>query len=318
MTTVLAVLVLIAGFGLAVWSSAQAVGHLRILSARTSIPPFFLGVTLVALGTDLPEIANSIVSSYTGHGDLNAGDSVGSVLTQATLVLGLLPLLAGPFEIRRMRVFVVATATMVALGLGIFVMRDSYLSRMDGGVLILSWLVGSLIIVRHLTPASEQVEIVEEHSGFYHTALSLVFLALIGVGATAAVRALVTLSTLLSVPEYVLAFVVGALGTSLPELVFDVTAIRSGLNDMAIGDVLGSSWVDATVSLGIGPLLFPVVVSGAEAVRGSLIALVAIGLVALILPLSKRHTRVKGVALILVYLLAYAALLTGGGAPSLS
>lgn len=318
MTVLVAILLLVGGFALAVLASARAVTHLGTLAATTSIPPFFIGVTLVALGTDLPEIANSIVSSYTGHGDLNAGDSVGSTLTQATLVLGLLPLLAGSFEVDRLRVIIVALATMVGLGLGIFLMRDSYLSRGDGALFIGAWFLGSIAIVQHLTPAAEPLEeSPQEHGRFFHGAAAFLYLALVAGGATAAVRALITLSETFGIAEYPLAFVVGALGTSLPELVVDLSAIRSGLKDMAIGDVLGSSFVDATLSIGIGPLLFPTAITGLASARGSAVVIAAIGVVALTMTLSKRLTRTKGAFLILVYLSAYAALLSGGVSSSI-
>lgn len=272
-------------------------------------------MTLVSIGTDLPEIANSIVASYTGHGDLNAGDSVGSVLTQSTLVLGLLPFFTGPFEIQRLRALVIALATVVGLGLGILLMRDSVLSRVDGALLLGMWLVGSVLLVRQLTPAAEPIEAHHESTRLHHAAAALFFLALVAGGATAAVRALVVLSELFGVAEYPLAFVVAALGTSLPELVFDVTAIREGLKDMAVGDVLGSSFVDATISLGVGPLLFPITVTAAEAMRGSSIVIAAVGMVALTLMLSKRHTRWKGALCILIYLAAYGALFSGPSLP---
>lgn len=312
MTVLVALLLLVGGFALAVLASARAVTHLGTLAATTSIPPFFIGVTLVAIGTDLPEIANSIVSSYTGHGDLNAGDSVGSVLTQATLVLGLLPLIAGSFEIDRLRVLIVALATMVGLGLGIFLMRDSYLSHGDGALFVGAWFLGSIAIVQHLTPAAEPLEAPQDHGRFFHGVAAFFYLALVAGGATAAVRALITLSETFGIAEYPLAFVVGALGTSLPELVVDLSAIRRGLKDMAIGDVLGSSFVDATLSIGIGPLLFPTAITGLASARGSAIVIAAIGIVALTMTLSKRLTRTKGAFLILVYLTAYAALLSGG------
>lgn len=312
MTVLVAVLLLVGGFALAVLASARAVTHLGTLAATTSIPPFFIGVTLVAIGTDLPEMANSIVSSFTGHGDLNAGDSVGSVLTQATLVLGLLPLLAGSFEIDRLRVLIVALATIVGLGLGIFLMRDSYLSRGDGALFVGAWFLGSIAIVQHLTPAAEPLEAPQEHGRLFHGAAAFFYLALVAGGATAAVRALITLSETFGIAEYPLAFVVGALGTSLPELVVDLSAIRGGLKDMAIGDVLGSSFVDATLSIGIGPLLFPTAITGLASARGSAVVIAAIGIVALTMTLSKRLTRTKGAFLILVYLSAYAALLSGG------
>lgn len=75
-------MVLMTGLLVAVMSSRWAVGHLTAFAAGTRIPPFVIGITLVSIGTDLPEIANSLVASVTGHGDINIGDSIGSATRQ--------------------------------------------------------------------------------------------------------------------------------------------------------------------------------------------------------------------------------------------
>ena len=82
---------------MAVVASRHTVDHAVGLATSVGVPPFLIGITIMSVGTDLPEIANSIIASLGGHGDLNVGDSIGSAATQVTLGLGLLPLLAGAF-----------------------------------------------------------------------------------------------------------------------------------------------------------------------------------------------------------------------------
>ena len=135
---------------------------------------------------------------------------------------------------------------------------------------------------------------------------------LVGLGATTAVQAITQLAEVLEVPEYLIAFLVASLGTSLPELVVDVTAVRRGQWDLAMGDALGSSFVDSTLSLAVGPLIVPIVVSSTIAVIGSIIAAAAMVLVVLILSVKKQHDWLSGVALIAVFLLVYALLLNLG------
>ncbi len=129
-----------------------------------------------------------------------------------------------------------------------------------------------------------------------------------------AVRAMIEIAVLLEVPEYYVAFFGASLGTSLPELIVDVTAIRRGAVGLAIGDAFGSSLVDATLSIGIGPLLFPIVVDSGLAVRGGLFAAVAIALVTLLVGFRAVLDRWAGAALIGLYFLAYFVLLSGGTA----
>jgi cation:H+ antiporter len=262
-----------------------------------------VGITLLAVGTDLPEMANSIVSSVRGHGDLNVSDSMGSTATQITLVLGMLPLFAGAIITGRRRVRVVGGLTALALAVGIFMVSDGRLSRVDGIVLVALWVVASLVAWRLVPASSEPVLPVPSHHKMRHLALALGGLALVGAGSWVAVEALVRVAEGIDVPLYVVGFLGAALGTSLPELIVDITALRRGQRDLAIGDVFGSSLVDATLSIGIGPIVAPTFVDQTLGVRGGLVALGAVLFVTVLLGLRRRHTRLTGVVLIAVYLL---------------
>jgi cation:H+ antiporter len=81
----------VSGLTITVLGSREAASDATQLARCTRLPPFFVGMTLLALGTDFPEIANSVVASFKDNGDVNVGDSVGSAATQLTLILGLLP-----------------------------------------------------------------------------------------------------------------------------------------------------------------------------------------------------------------------------------
>jgi cation:H+ antiporter len=113
------------------------------------------------------------------------------------------------------------------------------------------------------------------------------------------------LAEAMSVPEYVIAFFGASIGTSLPELIVEFTAVRRGQSELAIGDALGSSFVDATLSIGIGPLIAPVAVSADLAVRGSLVAAAAVVLVVSLLAARRRHDWLTGLALVAIYVAFY-------------
>lgn len=306
------ILAIVAGLAMALLGSRRAVTHLSSLIAAGRIPPFFFGITLVALGTDLPEIANSIAAAVSGHGDLNVGDSIGSATTQITLVLGLLAFFVGEVEIKRSRVALVGGVTVLSLALGILLLADGHLSRADAAILILAWLLGSVALWRQgivETPAPEE----SSGSRAYHGAVALVYLVGVGVGATLAVRGFAEVSERLSVPEYLISFFVASIGTSLPELFVDVTALRRGEHELAIGGIFGASMVDSTLSLAAGPLIVPTVVTASIAVRGSLIAIIGVLSATLLLSITRRHNRKNGLLLLAVYAALYPLLLLGAG-----
>lgn len=133
-------------------------------------------------------------------------------------------------------------------------------------------------------------------------------LGAVAIGAVLVVLGFTELAAWFGVPEYASSFLVLSLGTSLPELFIDGRAIRKGDTQLALGDIVGSSFVDATVSLGIGPTLFPVAVS-ASTVTGSLIAAVVVGLAIALLVLRTEHDRKSGFFLLALYAVSYAVLI---------
>ena len=310
MQVAVAVVVIAAGLGVAIFGSRVAVAAASRLAAGSRIPAFVVGLTLVAFGTDLPEIANSIIASLSGHGDLNVGDSVGSAVTQSTLVVGLAPFVAGTVMIGRRSVSALGGATAVALGVGAVLVADGFLSRSDAVVLLALWVILTGAVWRFLpksgTPSLPLGGGVL--AGLGRVALGL---ALVGGGAAAAVWGLVTVADTLSLPEYVVSFFGASIGTSLPELVVVLTALRRGERELALGDAFGSSLMDATLSIGAGPLIAPVAVTADLAVRGALAGMGVVALVVIVLSGRGRHDKVTGAVLIALYLAFYPLLLVG-------
>jgi cation:H+ antiporter len=134
-------------------------------------------------------------------------------------------------------------------------------------------------------------------------------LAVVGIGATVAVRALVNLSEEVGVPEFLLAFFGASLGTSAPEIAVDITALRQGAPAIALGDALGSSLIDSTLSIGIGPLVEPAPVTTRLAVIGSMYTAAAVAIVALVLIARRRHDRFSAPILMGLYALSYVVLI---------
>jgi cation:H+ antiporter len=302
-------LLFVAGLGLALVASDVAVRYTRALAAALGAPPFIVGVVLVSLGTDLPEIANSIAAHVQDEGDVNVGDSIGSTLTQYTLVLGLFPLVAGALAIDRRQIGVVTVLTMSGLGLTSLFVADGWLGRWDGLALVAAWAVFTYIVVR-VIPGSrpEEPPAVRLGGRGGQGVVVLAALGVVGVGATVAVRALVHLAELAGVPEFVTAFFGASFGTSAPETVVDFTALARGSPAIALGDALGSSLIDATLSIGIGPLVAPAAVTAGLAVTAAVYTLVATGVVGAVLGGRRRHDRRSMVVLLGLYFLAYAVL----------
>jgi cation:H+ antiporter len=188
---------------------------------------------------------------------------------------------------------------------------DGWLGRWDGLVLVAAWAVFTYVVVR-VIPGSrpEDPPAVRLAGRGGQVGVVLAALAVVGVGATVAVRSLVHLAELAGVPEFVIAFFGASFGTSAPEIVVDFTALVRGSPAIALGDALGSSLIDATLSIGIGPIVAPAEVTASLALTGALYTLVAVGIVGGLLGGRRRHDRRSMVVLLGLYLLAYAVLLS--------
>ncbi len=315
MTTLLWLGAVVVGLAVTVIGSESAVSDATKLTVGTRLPPFFVGMTLLALGTDLPEIANSIVASYTDNGDVNVGDSIGSAITQLTLVLGILPFVgcAIPLGNRGSRLLrgqqTTAWLTAAALlGVAVLVL-DDHLGRVDAILLIAVWLGGSRLVFSE-TRTDPQLSLVEPvgNRGLVLGQLLIAIVA-IGAGATLAVSGIIELAEIWGVPAFIVAFFGASIGTSLPEAIVAFTALRRGEGALAIGDILGSSFADATLSISIGPLLFPTVIDGNLALTAALVTAGAAGVVALLLGRGAELGRSGGAILLLVYAASWALLL---------
>lgn len=313
---VFAAAVLISGIVLLIFSSEKAVEQSVHVAAALGISSLMVGLVLVSIGTDLPEMANSIVACSSGHGDIDVGDSFGSILTQITLVLGLIALLGRSFKVSRREVTVMGTFEVLALTLALFIALVGF-TRERAFLLIASWPI-FILIIRKLTAKEARAKAKDifqrkrkvETKRHIISHLLMASLGFVGVaiGAVAVVQSVILLSTELQIPEFFISFFAVALGTSLPELVVDLTAIRKKQYEMAIGDIVGSCIVDATVSISIGQLFFPTPVFVESASKSIFLAsysILASVVVLLALALRQEVDRKAGALFVCVYAVSY-------------
>jgi cation:H+ antiporter len=302
------ILVLVAGLILLVFSSDTAVEHSVSIATALGASPIIIGLVLVSIGTDLPEVVNSILSSQMGHGDINVGDSLGSILAQVTLVLGLVPFFVGKFKVNRKEVLIVGAAQLLSIILVLAVVEKGYITRLNGLFLIVSWIL-LIIIVNNLTNnkthSPEKNVSPSDKRYFYHFRRAALGFAGVAIGAYFVIESVIALSELFNIPEYTVSFFAVAIGTSLPELFVNVAAAKKNQFKLAIGNTLGSCIFDACFSIGIGPLFFPislsvdlVMLTGVYALLGSLIVI-------LTLAFKEKVNRKIGLFFIAIYLLSY-------------
>jgi len=298
---------LILGIALLAFSAEKAVEHSVSIASALGMSPLMIGLIIVSLGTDFPEITNSIVSSALGHGDINVGDSFGSVLAQMTLILGLLPFFGGAFSVRRDEITVMGACEALALIATVSMVEKGYISWMNAIFLVASWPL-LMLITRNVIKKPAMASHTSQRLS-YHLGVAILGFIGVAVGSYIVIESVITMSAVLVVPEYFISFFVVAVGTSLPEFIVDLTAVRKKQYEIAIGDAIGSCLVDAGFSIGIGPLFFaPIKVSGRLAETTGLYALFGSIVVISALALREKLDKKAGVLFIVLYFLSYAML----------
>jgi cation:H+ antiporter len=302
----LATLGLLGGLLLLFFSSETAVENLINMASLLGASVFTMGFIFSSIGSDLPEIVNSVISSYLGHGDISVGDSFGSVNTQITLVLGLIPFFCRFCRLIPRKFAVVGALEFAFLLASLFLVVDGDVTRLDGLILILLWVFSIWIVRRYgeeRIAAEESEEIPKPKLRLRKTVL-LVVLGFVGVavGSYLVVESVIEISSAFGVSEYLVSFFFLALGTSMPELVVSISAIRRRHFELAIGDIIGSCIVDTTLAVGVGPFLFPILVDrSAVLLTGTYAALSSLIVVA-VLSYRGINDKRSGGLFLLIYL----------------
>ncbi|MFW9989952.1 MAG: sodium:calcium antiporter [Candidatus Odinarchaeota archaeon] len=314
----LAILALIGGMLLIIYSSMKAVKHSAILAAAFGISPLIIGVTLVSIGTDISEIFNSLVSCALGHSDIDVGDSVGSDLTQLTLIFGILPLVTGIIYVHRKDIIILGACEILSLILIFTIIEKGYITRLNGifmvGCLgIYIWLIYNA----NKESVLQRVEMIENINTPKSKKFHLLFATIGFVGVTLAsymiVESIIVISSILEIHEYIISFFIVAVGTSLPELAVDINALKLGHHQIAIGDIVGSCIVDSTLSIGIGQIVFnqnPNYITASLAIPTVLYTLFASFIVFITIASRRKIDKKVGLLFISLYFFSYIFLFT--------
>jgi cation:H+ antiporter len=262
-------LLLIGSIAILAYSSHIAVTHSASLAASLGVSSLVIGITLVSIGTDISEILNSIISCALGHGDIDVGDSIGSDLAQLTIIFGLLPIICGEFKVNKKAFLIIGACEILSLILIFTIVEKGYFNRTDALFMMLS-LIFYTLVTYNVTKSDKLTEvdlmlkknIEKQPKGKKHFLL----FAIIGFfGATLAsyliVQSVIYLSSRFNINEYIISFFIVSIGTSLPELSVNISALKQKHYNLAIGNIIGSCIVDSTLSIGIGQALFPQEVS---------------------------------------------------------
>lgn len=273
------------------------------------ISPFIIGVTIIAFGTSLPELAASIAAVFDNESSLVLANALGSNITNVTLILSLVAIIGGGIVFEKDMMSIDIPLLITSAALLCFVLYDLHISIFDAFLL----LGGLAIFLIYSFKGDENSERkVKEKVNIRYYLLVLVSGVMIYFGAKYTIFGITKLSEIAEIDPDLIGLTLLALGTSLPELIVSITAARKGSTEIAIGNVLGSNIFNTYAVVGI-PAFFGDIEVSQNIMGFSLPLMVTITLLLAFMCFSKKISRWEGWMLLLFYVFYFGQLLTNAG-----
>lgn len=283
---------IVVGVVLVLWGADRLTEGAVAVAERLRVPQIVIGLTIVALGTSMPELCVSVVSALKGTPDLGVGNVVGSNIFNALLIVGVAALVA-PMTILRSTVFKdVPCALVASVVLLMMCQNDWVITRLDGAILFVFFLVFMQLTIKGATSAHPAPQAVQDQAaekaqdqaaeknqtqgaeeneasagkrpmkGWLAGLWMVVGLAALIGGSNLFVGGATEVARALNVSDAVIGLTIVAGGTSLPELATSVVAAKKGNSGIAIGNVLGSNVLNILFILGLTGMISPMHIEG--------------------------------------------------------
>ncbi len=259
---ILNIILIVVGVAIVLWGADRLTDGAVALAERMKMSQMLIGLTIVALGTSMPEFFVSLTSALKGTTDMAVGNVVGSNIFNAMVIVGcaavVMPMTILNTTVRKDIPFALLASVVLML-----LCIDGSISRLDSALFVA--LLGIFFYISIKGSRSEPTQEAEAKTPQpVWKALLFVVLGLAGlvVGSNVFVDNAASLASLLGMSEAVIGLTIVAGGTSLPELATSIVAAKKGNSDIAIGNVLGSNVMNILFILGITGLISPMQING--------------------------------------------------------
>ena len=258
----MSILYIILGAVVVLWGADRLTDGATALAQRMKIPQIVIGLTVVAMGTSMPEFFVSLMSALHGTSDLAVGNIVGSNIFNTMAIVGITAMVA-PMTISRNTVRKDIPFAVLASALLLMMCYNLEISRWEAAVLFVVFVIFMVYTVRMGMKNGDEQAIEQPPMALWKAVglLILGLLCLVG-GSDLFVNGAKSVAKMLGVSDAVIGLTVVACGTSLPELATSIVAARKGQSAIAIGNVIGSNVFNILMILGITGMVLPMNIQG--------------------------------------------------------
>lgn len=307
---ILELVFIILGFILLIKGADFLVGGSSKIAKKFHIPEIIIGLTIVSIGTSMPELFVSITSAIEGYPDMAVGNVIGSNLCNLLLILGLSAVIKTIEFKKETRLIETPMTLLVTIILFVLCNMGTDITRGEG-IFLIGLFILFIIYTIYMGKRGEEfenkdilVEVQTDENYSTMKAILWIILGIIGlkIGGDLVVNHSITIAKALNISEKIISLTIIAIGTSLPELVTSVTAAFKGDSDIAIGNILGSNIFNILLILGVSSVITPITYS--VSYNNQILVLIIGTILLALFPFigaKNKMTRANGFAYLVIY-----------------
>ena len=268
------------------------------LGLSLGLPKLLIGLTIVAIGTSLPEFLTSLFAVIKSSSEIVISDVIGSNITNIFLVLGVAALFSKNLKVEK-KTIMIDLPMLVLSAIALFIaIKDESFSAFEGIIFL-------IIVLIYLTYSIKNKDnlISDKRKDFKWKYLIIILISSITLyySSRYTIDAVIHLSKILKIGTDIIAMTAIALGTSLPELMVSISAVRKKESDIAIGNVIGSNIFNTFIVMGVPALITPLRIPHIIMNFVIYYYFLAVGMF-VVMSLNKRISRKEGIILFIFYI----------------
>ncbi len=309
----LSIILIAIGFALLVKGADFLVDGSSNIAKKFHIPEIIIGLTIVSIGTSMPELFVSLTSALEGHSDMSMGNVIGSNIANLLLILGLSTIIRPIKFQRETRLIEMPMCLILTIIFMIFCNTEGVISKIEAIILLILFIIFilyTIIMGKNGEKFDKEETIIELKTENEKVSIfkSIVFIVLgiigLKVGGDLTVDNALVVARFFNISEKIISLTILAIGTSLPELVTSVTAAIKGNSDIAIGNIIGSNIFNMLLIIGISALINPIIYNVSYNLE-MVILILGILLLSIfpIIPPKNQMNRSNGLIYLIIYVL---------------
>ena len=261
---IVSIFFIIVGFALLVLGADWLVNGASSIAKKFHIPEIIIGLTIVSIGTSMPELFVSTTSALEGFSDMSIGNVVGSNLCNLLLILGLSTIIKPVKFQKETRLFEIPMCLIFTVIFIVLCNTGGTINKVEAVLLLLLFLlfITYTIFMAKKQSSQEKQEEVKTQKKLLPILKDILWIVLgvigLKIGGDLAVDNAVNIANYFGVSEKIIGLTILAVGTSLPELVTSVTAAIKGNSDIAIGNIIGSNIFNVLLIIGVAAVISPI------------------------------------------------------------